>query len=180
MRKRQAGFTLLEICCSIMLISVFLISVYDLYLYSSGFWENMSRQINLRQQARVISMFLESDLRKARDVKILSGQKLYINLGSGYFNDPDQNYDLETDYYLQYMVEDEILKMKKTKSSFGNSGCHYPQWPKDKHLGNNNPLTVEIINDYKFEIVGQDILYYYFELENKGENYVLENNINLQ
>ena len=171
---------MIEVMVSMVVISLIVLPIFKLLESTVNIWMEIQRELDLKQQARIISIFLENNIEKIIDFKIKDinqdGKKeLYFNLGEN-IEEHDRT-DENTNYYIQYKIKDKKLYISTIKNSLRNSGIRFPQWPSEDAWGYSRPVTVSIIKDYNFKIKDQKLVFYEFFLENKNVNYYFSNNI---
>lgn len=180
-QKDLSGFTLIEVLMVITITGIITISIYNINEAAWGFWNTSQEKLDLKQQARVIMIYLENNLREAaavliKDVDNDGHSELLLNLGDSGGSKDDT--DAETDFYLQYNVRQKKLTVKKPYNSFNTSGISYPDWPDTEDWSYNRSLTLELIEDYEFRDLQGDgsLIYYKFCLQ-KGDNTLTFENV---
>ena len=181
MITKNGGFTLIEVITAITLFSIIIIPLFNLVQINWKLWQKYQEKLVLRQQARMISLYLEKDIKRAIDVKIIDidgddETELLLNLGEngGSQDDTDEN----TNYYLQYNIKSRKLTIKKPLGSFEDSGVSYPDWPEKSDWSYNRSVTVSIIKSCQFlSLKMGKIVNYKFKLKKYKYTYVFENKI---
>ena len=159
------AFTLIEVLLAISLLSIIIIPIYNVQMVVTTSWEQLSDFLTLKQQGRIIMLALERELNSAAAVKLPENDILMIK----------QYQEIDTDYYLQFVVRDKKLNLRQPLQSSQNFKVKSSNWPTDDHFGNHQPLTEDIIKEHEFILIQENLLYYNFELEIGGTDYVLEN-----
>lgn len=180
-KQKEDGFSLLEVILALTIIGIISVSIYNVNLAFWRFWNYNQDKVDIKQQGRVISNYLEKDIRRAIDVDVTDidsdgESELLLNLGDN--GGSDDETDEFTDYYLLYTVVNNKLTLKKPKSSFNDSGVSYPDWPTNSQWGNNRSITMEIINDHQFTFDSNTgLVSFSFDLVNNNESYHVEGKI---
>jgi len=162
---------------AIFLVGIIIIPVFQFINFQFQFFNNLQNKIDFRQQIRIINIFLQKDLKNAIDIKLedINGneqKEILINQGQkeGYSTN-------NTDYYLLYNVQDNRLTIKKPVSSFSNSGINYPDWPAEEDWSFNRSITLEIVEQYKFNLKAEGIINYMFKIKEDKRYYTIENQV---
>ncbi|MFW5998204.1 MAG: prepilin-type N-terminal cleavage/methylation domain-containing protein [Halanaerobiaceae bacterium] len=167
---REKGFTLIEILLVLIIIMLIIIPLLHFMLTYINIWDKIIQKNDLKQQARIITILLEKDIKHAIDFKIEDRdndgyEELYLNLGELVLK--KDSTDKDTNYYIQYKINEGILSYCTLKSKHNDSGISYPGWPDDNNWGYSRPVTVSLISDYFFTEIEDKVL---FEINLKKDN----------
>ena len=165
---------------SLVVLSLIIFPVFKMISLTGNFGQKIFSKLELNQQARIISYFLENDIKNAVDFKIKGintggNFELYLNLGEN--SKRKDGTGPETNYYICYQIIEGKLYMKTISSSLKKSGMKKPIWPGENDWGYKRPLTVSLIKKHSFRVIDQNKITYYFELKNKNNMLFLKNSI---
>lgn len=175
--KMERGFTLVEILLVLLITGIIIGPFYNNLFLMADFRENTTNRLELNQQARLITARLDNKLRNSRDIKLIGDEKIFLNRGPDYSECVVNHCGPETDCYLRLGVNDGQLYVERTGSTFDGSGITYPDWPGNMNMGARRPVTAPIIEEHRFEMVNENLFYYYFKLKFDGQEQILENKL---
>lgn len=138
MKNWDNGFTLIEVLIIIFLIGILIFPIYSANIAAWNFWELSRTKIDLQQQARIISMYLDENIRSAIKIELkdedMDGnmEKILINLG--------QIEGSTKNYYLQYSVVNNKLGFKESEGE-------YSGWPPAEDWSSYKYITEDIIDN---------------------------------
>ncbi len=176
--NNESSFTLIEVMVCLVLIGVLVGPFYNLFFSAINFQDHAETKLTLSGQGRNLVRFLDSDIRKAVDVRITEQGALFINTGpreNGFFGGGDSGHDR----YVKYYVSEKALRVKLPLNSFAGSGVRYPEWPSEGDMGYGRPLSLSIIKKAEFELREDQMLYYRIVLDGDESKHVLEKEIAL-
>jgi prepilin-type N-terminal cleavage/methylation domain-containing protein len=169
--NKEEGFSLMEIMLALVIISTVMMIITNVNINAFRNWNYSYNKIDLVQQGRVISYFLERDIRKAIDVIVQDGE-LWINQG------PVDSPVYDT--YLKYYISSKKLMRKKVKENPAGFIVKYPDWPDSDDWSlyfTARAVTIDIIRSSQFTETAHNTIRYNFELTNSGQQYTVVNEI---
>lgn len=178
MKVDNKGFTIIEIIFTMTIILIIIIPLFRFMETFNNIWKQLQLKIDLQEQARIISVNLERDMKEAVDIKTEDTDndgvnELYLNLGENVSK--NDNTDINTNYYIQYKVKNKTLYYSIPYSDFNESGTNYPLWPEDSIWGYSRPVTLNIIKDFTITMLEDNLIYFNFILQKENQEYDFEN-----
>lgn len=176
--KQEAGFTLIEVILALTIAGIISISIYNVNLFAWNFWSYNQDKVDLKQQARIITMYLEKDIKRATDIRLndidSDGNYDLLLLRFG-----DEGSNIRNDYRQYHVNDNKLAKALPEESAEDEdlTDLGADNWPLS--WSSNTYITREIIDSYEFDYVdgNKELIYFNFELIYGEQSYTVENKI---